>query len=189
MARNKSPNDFPDDVMPGEKPLHQWDYAEKERGMVGDIVAERSNAFRPSIQYTTMQRGKLYWPKEKMLPGYQYAWVRIRLDNQDDVDNFHDALMNDWVPVPHSDHPEYKCINAFNDVIEERFPGSIRRGGLILVKKPIDLFKAQDEYYRQVAEEEQKSSSALTEYGKSPNAAPTGIVENSGRYVQRGRVQ
>ncbi len=189
MARNKSPDHFPEDPSPFEKGqvLHSWDETPpEERGMVNDVIASRSNTVRPSVQYTLQQKGKLYWPKDRIPPGYQYAWVRIRLSNQDDIDNFHDALMNDWVPVPQADHPEYKCIDAFNDVITERFPGSIRRGGLILVKKPKDLFEGQTEYYRQEAENDQKSSSALTEFlGNS--SAPTKVVTNTMSYEPNSR--
>lgn len=188
MARNKV-DQFPEEPSAFQEGhvLHSWDETPKEtRGMVRDVVESRSNNIRPSNQYNVSQKGKLYWPKETIPVGFEYAWVRIRLNNQDDIDNFHDALMNDWEPVPKSDHPEYRTIDGFNDVISERYPGSIRRGGLILVKKPKHMFEEQTEYYRQEAEADQRSSAALTEFlGNS--SAPTHVVANSMKYEPNSR--
>lgn len=189
MTRNKTPDHFPEEPSPFSEGqvVQSWDaMPTQDRGMVNDIVAARTQSVRPSNQYSIQQKGKLYWPKEKVPPGYSYSWHRIRLNNQDDIDNFHESLMNEWEPVAASDHPDYKCIDAFNDVISERYPGSIRKGGMILMKQPKHIFDAQQQYYVDESEHDQKATSLMNEYGQT-SSVPTHLVANEMKYTPNSR--
>lgn len=185
MARNKSDVSEMDSDGKG---VGAWDYEpQDDRVSVQDIVASRSrNDVRHSIKATTAHKGRLYFDKSKIPAHLQYGYIRTRLDNQDDIDNFTNALDDGWVPVAATDHPELNVIDIFNDRISERFPGSIRKGGMMLMKKPKDMYLEQDAYYRDEALQNQEASEALTQFADN-NSFNARVVENDSKFTRRTR--
>ena len=86
---------------------------------------------RPSGAY----RSRLYVDLESIPRGICYRWVRETTLNEPDDARITDMMMIGWQPVPADRHPE--MIPPALPGRDKEPPQIIRRGGLILMERPV----------------------------------------------------
>lgn len=80
-------------------------------------------------------RSRLYVDPEMIPRGMRYRWVRETNLNEPDDARITDMMMIGWQPVPADRHPE--MIPPPLPGREKEPPQVIRRGGLILMERPV----------------------------------------------------
>ena len=74
-------------------------------------------------------------PNVKPEPGYEFRWIRLSINGQDDPKNISVRLEEGYEPVKASMHPEVTLLGGKNN----HFPDSIEIGGLLLTKIPREM--------------------------------------------------
>lgn len=100
----------------------------------GQSRSARTRASEQRAVPATHYQSRLYVPPHMIPKGFTYAWVREATLNEPDPDNVTDRLILGWKPVPATDHPE--MVPPPLPGYEDQVPTIIRRGGLILCKRP-----------------------------------------------------
>jgi hypothetical protein len=111
----------------------------------------RADAERPKKRWTPPQ----LLPEPTPEPGYQFRWIRVATQGQDDPMNISSKLREGWEPVKASDHPEIQLMRT--DSGKGRFPDSIEIGGLLLCKTPVELAEERNAYYQRQADNQMQS--------------------------------
>ena len=99
------------------------------------------------------------WAPPTLLPdpapqeGWQYRWIRISTQGQNDPSNLSSKLREGWEPCRAQDHPE---IQLFVDPASQ-FKDNIVVGGLMLCKTPSEMVAQRDAWFRKQAESQMQS--------------------------------
>ena len=127
--------------MMAENKLTQQNREERDQG-------SRVNTARP-----------MTWAPPTLLPdpapqeGWQFRWIRISTQGQNDPMNLSSKLREGWEPVRAADHPE---IQIFIDPTSQ-FKDNIVVGGLMLCKTPSEMVAQRDAWFRKQAESQMQS--------------------------------
>ncbi len=112
------------------------------------MAENRINREQTTREKTTRKKS---WMRPEVLPtptpeaGYEFHWVRVSTQGQNDATNVSSKLREGWEPVKASDHPEITMVTVEN----ERFKDNVVIGGLMLCKAPVELVEERNEYYSQ----------------------------------------
>jgi hypothetical protein len=99
------------------------------------------------------------WQPPQLLPdphpqeGWEFRWVRIATQGQNDPSNISSKLREGWEPVRASDHPE---IHIFADP-NSQFKDNVVIGGLMLCKTPTEFVKQRNDWYGRQSESQMSS--------------------------------
>ena len=99
------------------------------------------------------------WAPPTLLPdpapqeGWQFRWIRISTQGQNDPSNLSSKLREGWEPCRAQDHPE---IQLFVDPASQ-FKDNIVVGGLMLCKTPSEMVAQRDAWFRKQAESQMQS--------------------------------
>ena len=102
---------------------------------------------------------KKSWQRPEILPtpnkddGFEYRWIRLAIQGQDDPTNISSKLREGWEPVKASDHPEIFLASVEND----RFKDNVVMGGLMLCRAPTELLEERNAYYREQTDSQIRS--------------------------------
>jgi len=124
-----------------ENKLTQQNREERDQG-------SRVNTARP-----------MTWAPPTLLPdpapqeGWQFRWIRISTQGQNDPSNLSSKLREGWEPCRAQDHPE---IQLFVDPASQ-FKDNIVVGGLMLCKTPSEMVAQRDAWFRKQAESQMQS--------------------------------
>lgn len=127
--------------MMAENKLTQQNREERDQG-------SRANTARP-----------MTWAPPTLLPdpapqeGWQFRWIRISTQGQNDPSNLSSKLREGWEPCRAQDHPE---IQLFVDPASQ-FKDNIVVGGLMLCKTPSEMVAQRDAWFRKQAESQMQS--------------------------------
>jgi hypothetical protein len=108
----------------------------------------RANTVRP-----------MTWTPPTLLPdpapqeGWEFRWIRISTQGQNDPSNLSSKLREGWEPCRAQDHPE---IQLFVDPASQ-FKDNIVVGGLMLCKTPSEMVAQRDAWFRKQAESQMQS--------------------------------
>jgi hypothetical protein len=112
------------------------------------MAENRINREQTTREKTTRKKS---WMRPEVLPtptpeaGYEFHWVRVSTQGQNDATNVSSKLREGWEPVKASDHPEITMVTVEN----ERFKDNVVIGGLMLCKAPVELVEERNDYYSQ----------------------------------------
>ena len=93
---------------------------------------------------------KKSWQRPEVLPtpnkddGYDYRWIRVAIQGQDDPTNVSLKLREGWEPVKASEHPEMFLTSVENP----RFKDNVVMGGLMLCRAPSELLAEREEHFK-----------------------------------------
>ena len=127
--------------MMAENKLTQQTREDRDQG-------SRANTARP-----------MTWAPPTLLPdpapqeGWQFRWIRISTQGQNDPSNLSSKLREGWEPCRAQDHPE---IQLFVDPASQ-FKDNIVVGGLMLCKTPSEMVAQRDAWFRKQAESQMQS--------------------------------
>jgi len=99
------------------------------------------------------------WTPPTLLPdpapqeGWEFRWIRISTQGQNDPSNLSSKLREGWEPVRAVDHPE---IQLFVDPASQ-FKDNVVVGGLMLCKTPSEMVAQRDAWFRKQAESQMQS--------------------------------
>ncbi len=99
------------------------------------------------------------WTPPTLLPdpapqeGWEFRWIRISTQGQNDPSNLSSKLREGWEPVRAVDHPE---IQLFVDPASQ-FKDNVVVGGLMLCKTPSEMVAQRDAWFRRQAESQMQS--------------------------------
>lgn len=102
---------------------------------------------------------KKSWQRPEVLPtpnkddGFEYRWIRLAIQGQDDPTNVSSKLREGWEPVKASDHPEIFLASVEND----RFKDNVVMGGLMLCRAPTELIEERNAYYTEQTDSQIRS--------------------------------
>jgi len=102
---------------------------------------------------------KKSWQRPEILPtpnkddGFEYRWIRLAIQGQDDPTNVSSKLREGWEPVKASDHPEIFLASVEND----RFKDNVVMGGLMLCRAPTELVEERNAYYKEQTDSQIRS--------------------------------
>jgi len=102
---------------------------------------------------------KKSWQRPEILPtpnkddGFEYRWIRLAIQGQDDPTNVSSKLREGWEPVKASDHPEIVLASVEND----RFKDNVVMGGLMLCRAPTELVEERNAYYKEQTDSQIRS--------------------------------
>jgi len=120
------------------------------------MAENRINREQTTREKTTRKKS---WMRPEVLPtpnpeaGYEFHWVRVSTQGQNDATNVSSKLREGWEPVKASDHPEITMVAVEN----ERFKDNVVIGGLMLCKAPVELVEERNDYYSQQSDAQIKS--------------------------------
>lgn len=115
--------------------------------------AERDQDSRDTTVRTRTWSPPTLLPDPKPQDGWEYRWIRIATQNQNDPMNLSSKLREGWEPVRAVDHPE---IQVFIDP-NGQFKDNIVIGGLLLCKTPSEMVEQRDNWFRKQAETQMQS--------------------------------
>jgi len=127
--------------MMAENKLTQQNREERDQG-------SRASTARP-----------MTWTPPTLLPdpapqeGWEFRWIRISTQGQNDPSNLSSKLREGWEPVRAVDHPE---IQLFVDPASQ-FKDNVVVGGLMLCKTPSEMVAQRDAWFRKQAESQMQS--------------------------------
>ena len=127
--------------MMAENKLTQQTREDRDQG-------SRANTARP-----------MTWTPPTLLPdpapqeGWEFRWIRISTQGQNDPSNLSSKLREGWEPVRANDHPE---IQLFVDPASQ-FKDNVVVGGLMLCKTPSEMVAQRDAWFRKQAESQMQS--------------------------------
>ena len=127
--------------MMAENKLTQQTREDRDQG-------SRANTARP-----------MTWAPPTLLPdpapqeGWEFRWIRISTQGQNDPSNLSSKLREGWEPCRAQDHPE---IQLFVDPASQ-FKDNIVVGGLMLCKTPSEMVAQRDAWFRKQAESQMQS--------------------------------
>ena len=103
---------------------------------------------RPPIVFGSGSRFNIPISVIKDDPDHAYSFVVYSSGNEEQKENYFDAIDRGYKPVPASEHPSL-ARNYELSPFERREDGDqlIRRGGQVLMKRPIELHDAENEHY------------------------------------------
>lgn len=136
---------------------------------------------RPGGNRKRGHEGKFHIPKEWWPYGYQLGWMVEYVLNVPQNDNLQERILDGWEFVASNEIPQIKIVEMDHEFDRSRNDGRIRRGGCILMKKPLDIYLDQQEEYRSDGEDIRAQSGALTEY-LSSGRDPRNIVVDERSY-------
>lgn len=102
---------------------------------------------------------KKSWQRPEVLPtpnkddGFEYRWIRLAIQGQDDPTNISSKLREGWEPVKASEHPEIFLASVEND----RFKDNVVMGGLMLCRAPTELIEERNAYYTEQTDSQIRS--------------------------------
>ncbi|WP_288077225.1 hypothetical protein [Pseudomonas sp.] len=105
--------------------------------------APRESSTRETSARPTMWRPPETLPMPDYRSGWAHRWVRISMMGEADPSNISSKLREGYEPCKAADYPELMTHASTN----ERFPGSVEIGGLLLCRIPEEFVKQRTEYY------------------------------------------
>jgi len=145
--------------------MHQWSREQTPRDQI------QSSRSRPMSRAKRGHEGKFHIPYEIWPNGFMLGWMVEYVLNVPQNDNLHERVLDGWEFVNANEIPQLKMVELNHDFDRSRSDGRIRRGGCILMKKPMEMYLEEQEEHRIQGEEIRKESGALTEYlsnGRDP---------------------
>ena len=115
--------------------------------------ADRDQDSRENTVRTRTWAPPTLLPDPKPQHGWEYRWIRIATQGQNDPMNISSKLREGWEPVRASDHPE---IQTFIDP-NGQFKDNIVIGGLMLCKTPTEMVEQRDAWFRKQADTQMQS--------------------------------
>jgi hypothetical protein len=115
--------------------------------------AERDQDSRETTVRTRTWAPPTLLPDPKPQAGWDYRWIRIATQGQNDPMNISSKLREGWEPVRASDHPEIQTYIDPNG----QFKDNIVIGGLMLCKTPTEMVEQRDAWFRKQAETQMQS--------------------------------
>jgi hypothetical protein len=96
----------------------------------------------------TQQRPKQWAPAELLpepdkLPGFEYHWKRVSINNVSDARNMSATHREGWEPCLLTEQPKFQLLADPSS----KFKDNIEIGGLLLCKRPEELGKQEKEYF------------------------------------------
>jgi hypothetical protein len=82
-------------------------------------------------------------------PDYDFHWVAIEINGQQNATNLSQKRRDGWEPVKAVDHPELQ--------ISGNKEGNVEIGGLLLCKKPKEMAEARKRYFDKKAQNQMES--------------------------------
>jgi hypothetical protein len=182
MSNKNKPIESADEVsiFPEGHVMNSW----QNDGREIDINSARTRQDSKRTDYSKLpsrHRGNLWFPKEQIPEGWQYAWFTERLLGEPQNDNLQEGYENGWDFVKQSDHPEYMVRELYANP-----DNRIRRRNNILMKKPIHEYLISQQESEEENMAKQKEIACLTDYlGNGPNTPRylPELTENSGNYT------
>ena len=98
--------------------------------------------------------------------GYEPGWIAYSRAKVEDKENYFDAVDREYQPIMASEAPELSRkydLNPFGSREEDTL---IRRGGQILMKRPIEAHLAEQQHYNEIHMRQQQQSDL---FRQSPN--------------------
>ena len=98
-----------------------------------------------------MQQRPQQWTLPELLPepdkhpDFDYRWIRVASNGQQDPRNLSAKLREGWEPVALTEQPKFQLLADPNS----RYKDNIEIGGLLLCKTPKEFVKQRNEYFRQ----------------------------------------
>ena len=126
--------------------------------MAENKLTQQNRADRDQDSRETTARPRT-WAPPTLLPdpkpqdGWDFRWIRVATQGQNDPMNLSSKLREGWEPCRAADHPE---ITIFTDP-NSQFKDNIVVGGLMLCKTPSDMVRQRDEWFRKQAEAQMNS--------------------------------
>lgn len=177
MARSKN-NDSGDNqqsVFPEGYQMDSWG----DDGREVSIAASRSrmNDKRPESNYRR-HKSRLDFPMHEIPSDMQYINATHTLLNEPQYDNLQELFENGYDFVKQSSHPSQVRPELFRQPDDR-----IRKGACIVMKKPKELYDAEQRANQEESTRKQKDVMACTDYFGAPAGQPRFLVENSGSYT------
>jgi hypothetical protein len=126
--------------------------------MAENKLTQQNRADRDQDSRETTARPRT-WAPPTLLPdpkpqdGWDFRWIRVATQGQNDPMNLSSKLREGWEPCRAADHPE---ITVFTDP-SSQFKDNIVVGGLMLCKTPSDMVQQRDAWFRKQAEAQMNS--------------------------------
>lgn len=183
MAVKKSDENVPEpNVFPEGYTMNSW-------GETPEVSIEKSRGGPQSktpAHKKLVHEGTFYIRPEWKIPGMQMAWIMERLMNEQKDDNIEKAYHNGWRFVKQEECPWMQIEEMKDYPSRGRGDGLIRKGGMILMKKPLEDYLESQEEHREEGEYVRKQSAELTGY-LGNHAEPRFTVENTHNYTPNYR--
>lgn len=169
-ADNAQPSVFPDGYQ-----MNSWNDDNRELS----LAAQRSRVEerRPETHYKR-HRGRLSFPTHEIPSDMTYIFATHSLLNEPQGDNLQELYEDGYDFVKQSSHPS-QVVPELNRHSDDR----IRKGACVVMKKPKDLWVADQRANEEESTRKQKDVLACTDYFGAPAGQPRFLVENSGSYT------
>lgn len=119
-------------------------------------------------------------PEPRPEPGYKLRWVRTSIHDHQDITNVHKAMREGWVPCARADHPELSLVSLAGLRNDAPSGNEIIIGGLMLMKRPVELCEAETRYYeRQTNAQISGVESMYKQHAKPDARMPIEFSHNS----------
>lgn len=117
--------------------------------------------------------------------GLALRWIRVRIKNNDDVQNVGKRLQDGWVFVEQKEVPEMMANSTVRE--EGRYTGTVSRGDLALAKMPMARALARKEFFENKSREMMDAvNSQLNSVNQNARDARERIRNNSRSQVTVG---
>jgi hypothetical protein len=147
------------------------------------IETDRTRAdSRPVPKKVRAYTGRLYFPPELIPEGWQYAFMVERVMNEDQPENLQNRYEDGWRFVKASEHPELMIPHMEHYFSKGKDDGLIRRGGQILMKKPLDDYIATQVHWMNESIDRVTQAAYETDYTNNRSGPPRFKVENESSY-------
>ena len=90
--------------------------------------------------------------------GYEPGWIAYSRAKTEDKENYFDAIDREYQPILASEAPELARRYELNPFGNREEDSLIRRGGQILMKRPIEAHQAEQKHYNEIHLRQQQHS-------------------------------
>ncbi len=118
--------------------------ATENRSYDGRVTEER-----PPIVYSNGTRFNLPTDLINGDPDHKYSFIVYSSGNQEQKENYFEAIDRGYQPVRASEHPTLARRYNLSPFDRKEEDDLIKRGGQILMKRPSDVHKAEEDYYNE----------------------------------------
>ena len=137
-----------EDIKQSEKDAFGSPISRRSRTTESRAFESRVPSQRSPIVFGTASRFNVPAEVMKDDPDHKYGFVVYSSGNVEQRENFYEAMDRGWKPVPAAEHPSLARnyeLSPFGN--REEGDQLIRRGGQILMKRPLDIHEAEEEHY------------------------------------------
>lgn len=99
------------------------------------------------------------WRPPELLPepdkqaGFEYRWIRVATNGQNDPRNLSAKLREGWEPCRIEEQPHFSLLVDPNS----RYKDNVEIGGLLLCKSPTEFVKQRNAYYKQQSDNQMEA--------------------------------